>query len=101
MQRRAATLVDALQEAQRPEADRAVRKRMAEVLDDVERDRNMEPGQDPCRALRVHARHDGVELAVHEVNARLDRRAAPGPGGREGGRRGPPAPGCPGAAPPP
>src|SRR5256885_5328450 len=47
MQRRAATLVDALQEAQRPEADRAVRKRMAEVLDDVERDRNMEPGQDP------------------------------------------------------
>src|SRR6267143_3083114 len=49
---------------------------MAEVLDDVERDRNMKSSQDPCRPLRVHARHHGVELAVHEVNTRLDRRTA-------------------------
>src|SRR5687768_3124140 len=42
----AAALVDSLQQAQGAEADGAVRERMAEVLDDVERDRHVQAGQD-------------------------------------------------------
>src|SRR5207249_4296381 len=82
MQRRAATLVDALQEAQRPEADRAVRKRVAEVLDDVERDRNMEPGGDALAmvvgvqaACRIPVlRHPAARLRVE--SARHHQRSA-------------------------
>src|SRR5262245_13241069 len=38
MQRCAAAFVDALQQPQRAEADGAMRQRVAEILDDVERD---------------------------------------------------------------
>ena len=46
MQRRPAALVDALQQAQRAEADRLVRERVAQVLHDVERHRHVQPRQE-------------------------------------------------------
>src|SRR5688572_22055020 len=69
MQRRATPLVDALQEPERPEADRAVRQRVAEVLDDVERDGHVKAGEHARGALGIDARDDRIELAVHEVDA--------------------------------
>src|SRR5207253_1243399 len=73
---RAPAIVDALQQTQRAEADGALRERMAEVFDDVERDGHVQAGKHARRALGVDARHDRVELAVHEVDARADARAA-------------------------
>src|SRR5438105_7458800 len=69
-------LVDALQEPQRAEADRVVREGMAEVLDDVERHGHVQAFEYPRGALGVDARHDRVEFAVHEVDARADACAA-------------------------
>src|SRR5687767_6718027 len=71
----AAPFVDALQETQRPQADRAVRERVAEVLDDVERDRHVQASEHARSALGIDARHHRVVLAVHEMDARRDARA--------------------------
>ena len=70
MKRGAAAFVDALQQAQRAEADRAVRKRVAEILDDVERDRDMQAGEHPRGTLGIHARDDRIVFAMHEMDAR-------------------------------
>src|SRR6266852_2858995 len=78
MQRRAAPLVDSLEETQRPEADGAVRQRMPEVLDDIEGHGDVQALQHARRALGVNARDHRIELAVHEMDARGDAAAAAG-----------------------
>src|SRR5581483_10616134 len=78
MNRVAPSLVDALQEPERPEADGAMRERVAQVFDDVERHPHVQAGEHARGALGVDARHDGIKLAVHQVDARADARAAVG-----------------------
>ena len=78
MQRGAPALVDSLQKAQRSQADRPVGERVAEVLDDVERDRHVQAREHARGALRVDPRNHGVVLAVHEMHAGADGRALRG-----------------------
>ena len=55
-----------------------VRERVTQVFDDVERYGHMQAFEHAGGTLGIDARHDRVERAVHEVDARADARATPG-----------------------